>query len=162
MVIEISDSTDAGKKLSNYLINTSDDAVAVPVDFINKTLECSRDDFMALVKSLPALLEDLSDVQVDAKKAADKIYNCIGHDVNTALCVLDVVSRFVDVAKILVIKTHNHIKPVADQWKAFVNSIINCGKGNIDIYNVAGDKWLQTVSNCVSAYTLNKFKVIFM
>ncbi|XP_050510693.1 uncharacterized protein LOC126887308 isoform X2 [Diabrotica virgifera virgifera] len=89
MVIEISDSTDAGKKLSNYLINTSDDAVAVPVDFINKTLECSRDDFMALVKSLPALLEDLSDVQVDAKKAADKIYNCIGHDVNTALCVLD-------------------------------------------------------------------------
>ncbi|XP_072390003.1 uncharacterized protein [Diabrotica undecimpunctata] len=144
-------STDAGKKLANCIIDSRDDAVAVPVDFINKTLECSGDDFIAFVKTLPTLIDDLTDVQIDAKRAADKINNCVGHDVSTVLCVLDVVSELVDVAKILVIKTHNHIKPVADQWKVFVNSTINCGKDNIDIYNVAGSKWLQKVSNCVTA-----------
>uniref|UniRef100_A0A6P7GQV7 Uncharacterized protein LOC114341028 n=1 Tax=Diabrotica virgifera virgifera TaxID=50390 RepID=A0A6P7GQV7_DIAVI len=143
--------TDAGKKLANCLIDANDAAAAVPMDFINHTLVCSGDDFIALVKSLPALIEDLTDVQVDAKRAADKINDCDGHDYNTALCVLDVVSGLVDVAKTLVIKTHNHIKPVSDQWNAFVNSTINCGKDNIDIYNVAGAKWLQKISDCVTA-----------
>ncbi|CAG9838580.1 unnamed protein product [Diabrotica balteata] len=142
-------STEVGKKLANCITNARD--YAVPVDFINKTLECSGDDFIALVKTLPTLIDDLTDVQVDAKRAADKIYNCAGHDVSTALCVLDVVSELVDVAKILVIKTHNHIKPVADQWKVFVNSTINCGKHNIDFYNAAGGEWLQKVSDCVTA-----------
>ncbi|XP_050510687.1 uncharacterized protein LOC126887303 [Diabrotica virgifera virgifera] len=82
--------TDAGKKLANCLIDANDAAAAVPMDFINHTLVCSGDDFIALVKSLPALIEDLTDVQVDAKRAADKINDCDGHDYNTALCVLDV------------------------------------------------------------------------
>ncbi|CAG9838581.1 unnamed protein product [Diabrotica balteata] len=121
------------------------------IDFINKTLECSGDDFIAFVKTLPTLIQDLTEVQVDAKRAANKIDQCHGDDVSTVLCVLDIVSDLVDVAKTLAIKTHNHIKPVADQWNVFVNSTFNCGIDNVGSYNLAGGKWLQEVYACVSA-----------
>ncbi|XP_072390004.1 uncharacterized protein [Diabrotica undecimpunctata] len=143
-------SGEAGKKLAQCVEDARDDIVAIPVDFFDNVTKCNGDAFVSFIKVLGPIVQDLTDEEEDAKRAADRINDCYGNDMRTTLCVLNVISDLIDVTKIVVVKTDPHIEPVAQQWKQFIETTRQCRKDNRDSYDSAVGDLLQKVSTCVA------------
>ncbi|XP_056632541.1 uncharacterized protein LOC130442445 [Diorhabda sublineata] len=141
-------SSPTGQKLATCVENNDEKIISVAVDFFDATSSCAGSHFVDMLNTIKPIVNDLTGVQADAKKAADQINSCGDDDI---ACLIQVVLDLLQVVAEIPDAISKDVGPLLSSIEVYVKALADCYKQNEDSFYTNGGAALEAVATCAAA-----------